>query len=54
MRIRTYKLEVEVLLHVMAKNQLKYHPGFGSEISSEALPHALPKGQVSSRKSSDC
>ena len=26
---------------------LKYHPGFGSEISSEALPDALPKGQVS-------
>ena len=26
---------------------LSYHPGFGSEISSEALPHALPKGQVS-------
>ena len=25
---------------------LKYHPGFCNEISSEALPHALPKGQV--------
>ena len=24
----------------------QYHPGFGSEISSEALPNALPKGQV--------
>ncbi|KAL5457206.1 hypothetical protein EMCRGX_G034451 [Ephydatia muelleri] len=24
---------------------LKYHPGFGAEISTEALPHALPKGQ---------
>lgn len=32
---------------IMARNRLKYHPGFGSEISSEALPHALPKGQVS-------
>lgn len=28
----------------MAKS-LKYHPGFGSEISSEALPGALPIGQ---------
>ena len=26
---------------------LQYHLGFGSEISSEALPHALPKGQAS-------
>lgn len=25
---------------------LQYHPGFGSEISTEALPGALPKGQV--------
>ncbi len=25
---------------------LRYHPGFGSEISSEALPGALPVGQV--------
>ena len=25
---------------------LKYHPGFCNEICSEALPHALPKGQV--------
>lgn len=40
--------------YTMAENQLKYHPGFGSEISSEALPHALPKGQVSSGQSSDC
>ena len=29
------------------RHALQYHPGFGSEISSEALPHALPKGQVS-------
>ncbi|XP_065907305.1 homogentisate 1,2-dioxygenase-like [Dysidea avara] len=34
-RVSTYPME------------LKYHPGFGSEISSEALPHALPKGQNS-------
>lgn len=31
----------------MVDKKLKYHPGFGSEISSEALPHALPKGQNS-------
>lgn len=29
-----------------ARESLKYHPGFGSEISSEALPGALPVGQV--------
>ena len=28
------------------QTQFQYHPGFGSEISSEALPDALPKGQV--------
>ncbi len=27
---------------------LRYHPGFGSDISSEALPGALPVGQVRS------
>ena len=26
--------------------RLQYHPGFGSEVSTEALPDALPKGQV--------
>ena len=26
---------------------LQYHPGFGNEVSTEALPNALPKGQVS-------
>ena len=30
------------------RGQLRYHPGFCSEICSEALPHALPKGQVMS------
>ena len=32
---------------------MQYHPGFGSEISSEALPHALPKGQVSGSHTAD-
>lgn len=25
--------------------ELQYHPGFGNEVSTEALPNALPKGQ---------
>lgn len=29
----------------MATNTLRYHPGFCNEVSSEALPHALPEGQ---------
>lgn len=33
----------------MATSRLRYHPGFCNEISSEALPHTLPKGQVCSR-----
>lgn len=29
------------------KNDYKYQPGFGNHFSSEALPDALPKGNVS-------
>ena len=33
------------ILHVMKEEDLSYMSGFGSSLSSEALPGALPVGQ---------
>lgn len=52
MRFLSTELAIFLLLNAMDSSAdscltlLKYHPGFGSEISTEALPGALPKGQV--------
>ena len=47
----TKKMELKVSQNVLSivivvSLTVQYHPGFGSEISTEALPGALPKGQV--------